>query len=50
MHPSEVERKLGISYTVIPLLLKLETYRPAKPEDRDDLVVHIGTRPIKNPR
>ena len=46
----EVERKLGISCAVIPLPLKLETYRPAKPEDRDDLVVHIGTRPVKNPQ
>ena len=46
----EVERKLRISCAVIPLPLKLETYRPAKPEDRDDLVVHIGTRPIKNPQ
>ena len=46
----EVERKLRISCAVIPLPLKLETYRPAKPEDRDDLVVHIGTRPVKNPQ
>jgi glycosyltransferase involved in cell wall biosynthesis len=46
----EVEKKLGISCAVIPLPLKLETYRPAKPEDRDDVVVHIGTRPVKNPQ
>ena len=45
----EVRRKIGIDCAVIPLPLKLETYRPARPEDRDDIVVHVGTRPVKNP-
>jgi len=34
---------------VIPLPIKLELYEPLDLSRRRDLVVHIGTRPIKNP-
>ena len=33
--------------TIIPLPMKLSLYRPR--DTREDIVVHIGTRPIKNP-
>lgn len=40
---------LGINCEVIPLPMKLDFYRPSNIDEREDLVVHIGTRPVKNP-
>lgn len=34
---------------IIPLPLKLKNFKPKAARDREDLIVHVGTRPIKNP-
>jgi glycosyltransferase involved in cell wall biosynthesis len=44
----EVRNVLGIDCEVIPLPMKLELYRPRTFNEREDIVVHIGTRPVKN--
>jgi glycosyltransferase involved in cell wall biosynthesis len=45
----EVRSVLGIDCEVIPLPMKLELYKPRSISEREDIVVHIGTRPVKNP-
>jgi glycosyltransferase involved in cell wall biosynthesis len=45
----EVRSVLGIDCEVIPLPMKLELYKPKSISEREDIVVHIGTRPVKNP-
>jgi len=47
---SEVRSNLGVDCRVVPLPMKLELYRPASPGERENVIVHIGTRPIKNPQ
>jgi glycosyltransferase involved in cell wall biosynthesis len=45
----EVRSVLGVDCEVIPLPMKLELYKPRSISEREDIVVHIGTRPVKNP-
>jgi len=45
----EVRSVLGVDCEVVPLPLKLDLYGPG-PEERENLIVHVGTRPVKNPR
>jgi glycosyltransferase involved in cell wall biosynthesis len=45
----EVRSVLGVDCEVIPLPMKLELYKPRSINEREDIVVHIGTRPVKNP-
>jgi glycosyltransferase involved in cell wall biosynthesis len=45
----EVKKVLGVSCDVIPLPMKLELYRPRDLNERENVVIHIGTRPVKNP-
>jgi len=45
----EVRSALGVDCEVIPLPMKLELYKPRNISEREDIVVHIGTRPVKNP-
>ena len=47
---SEVESNLGVDCRVVPLPMKLDLYKPANPGEREDVVVHIGIRPVKNPQ
>jgi glycosyltransferase involved in cell wall biosynthesis len=47
---SEVRSNLGVDCKVMPLPMKLELYKPASPGERENVVIHIGTRPIKNPQ
>jgi hypothetical protein len=34
----------------MPLPMKLDLYKPASPGERENVVMHIGTRLIKNPQ
>jgi glycosyltransferase involved in cell wall biosynthesis len=45
---SEVKSNLGIDCRVIPLPMKLDLYKPASPGERENVIVHIGTGPVKN--
>jgi glycosyltransferase involved in cell wall biosynthesis len=45
----EVRSVLGVDCEVTPLPMKLELYKPRSINEREDIVVHIGTRPVKNP-
>jgi glycosyltransferase involved in cell wall biosynthesis len=45
----EVRSVLGVNCEVIPLPMKLELYKPRSINEREDMVVHIGARPVKNP-
>jgi len=45
----EVRRTLGVDCVVVPLPLKLENYKPAPLDERENVIVHIGTSPVKNP-
>jgi glycosyltransferase involved in cell wall biosynthesis len=47
---SEVRSNLGVDCKVMPLPMKLELYKPASLGERGNVIVHIGTRPIKNPQ
>ena len=47
---SEVKSNLGVDCKVMPLPIKLDLYKPASPGERENVVMHIGTRPIKNPQ
>ena len=44
----ELHTVLGCSCDVIPIPMKLESYEPSK--SREDVIVHIGTRHVKNPQ
>jgi len=44
----ELHTVLGCSCDVIPIPMKLEFYRPS--ESRENVIVHIGTRQVKNPQ
>jgi len=45
----EVRSVLGVDCEVVPLPMKLKLYKPRSISEREDIVVHIGTRPVKNP-
>jgi glycosyltransferase involved in cell wall biosynthesis len=45
----EVKKVLSVSCNVIPLPMKLELYSPRDLNERENVVIHIGTRPVKNP-
>ena len=45
----EVRSVLGIDCEVVPLPMKLELYKPRSINERENIVVHIGTRIVKNP-
>jgi glycosyltransferase involved in cell wall biosynthesis len=45
----EVRSVLGVYCEVVPLPMKLDLYKPRSISEREDIVVHIGTRPVKNP-
>jgi glycosyltransferase involved in cell wall biosynthesis len=47
---SEVKSNLGVDCKVMPLPMKLDLYKPASPGERENVVMHIGTRSIKNPQ
>jgi hypothetical protein len=40
---------LKLPCKVIPIPLKLDAFKPRNPNERENIVVHIGTRPVKNP-
>jgi len=44
----ELHTVLGCSCDVVPIPMKLEFYKPSK--SREDVIVHIGTRHVKNPQ
>jgi len=46
----EVKSILEVDCRVIPLPLKLELFKPVKLSERENIIVHIGTRPVKNPQ
>jgi len=46
----EVKGVLDVDCEVIPLPMKLELYKTKELSEREDIVVHIGTRPVKNPQ
>ena len=45
----EVRNILGINCEIIPLPMKLELYKPRSINERENMVIHIGARPVKNP-
>jgi len=45
----EVKEVLNVDCDVIPLPVKLNLFKPARYDERENIVVHIGTRPVKNP-
>jgi glycosyltransferase involved in cell wall biosynthesis len=45
----EVRNVLGVDCEVIPLPMKLELYKPRSVSEREDVVIHIGVRRVKNP-
>jgi glycosyltransferase involved in cell wall biosynthesis len=45
----EVRSVLGVDCEVVPLPMKLKLYTPRSINEREDIVIHIGTRPVKNP-
>jgi glycosyltransferase involved in cell wall biosynthesis len=47
---SEVKSTLGVDCRVVPLPMKLDLYKPVNPAERENMVVHIGTAPVKNPQ
>jgi len=46
----EVRDVLGIDCDVIPLPMKLELFKPENFEEQDSTIVHVGSRPVKNPQ
>ena len=38
----------GLDSTVIPLPLRLSMFRPSKFDERENAILHVGTRPVKN--
>jgi glycosyltransferase involved in cell wall biosynthesis len=46
----ELYTTLKRSCKVIPIPLKLDAYKPRRLDERENIVVHIGTRPVKNPQ
>jgi glycosyltransferase involved in cell wall biosynthesis len=46
----ELYTTLKLSCKVIPIPLELDAYKPRRPDERENIVVHIGTRPVKNPQ
>jgi glycosyltransferase involved in cell wall biosynthesis len=45
----ELRSILKLPCKVIPIPLKLDAFKPRNPNERENIVVHIGTRPDKNP-
>jgi glycosyltransferase involved in cell wall biosynthesis len=46
----ELYTALNIPCKVIPIPLKLDAYKSRRLDDRESIVVHIGTRSVKNPQ
>jgi len=46
----ELRTALKLSCKVIPIPLKLGAYKPRRLDERENVIVHIGTRPVKNPQ
>ena len=46
----EVKKTLGVDCRVIPLPMKLDLYESVNLGERENVIVHIGTRPVKNPQ
>jgi len=46
----ELRTALKLSCKVIPIPLKLGAYKPRRLDERENIIVHIGTRPVKNPQ
>ena len=46
----EVSRLIDVDPIVIPLPMKLEPFESLRSSAREDVIVHIGTRPVKNPQ
>jgi glycosyltransferase involved in cell wall biosynthesis len=46
----ELDTALKHSCRVIPIPLKLNAYKPRRLDERENIVVHIGTRSVKNPQ
>jgi glycosyltransferase involved in cell wall biosynthesis len=46
---NELKDAIGVDCKVLPLPMKLELYHPTKPEEREIIIIHIGTGPVKNP-
>jgi glycosyltransferase involved in cell wall biosynthesis len=46
----ELHSTLKLPCKVIPIPLKLDPFKPRSPNERENIVVHIGTRPAKNPQ
>jgi glycosyltransferase involved in cell wall biosynthesis len=44
----EYSNFFGLDSQVIPLPLRLKTFKPHSFDERENIVLHIGTRPIKN--
>jgi len=45
----EVKKVLNIDCSVIPIPVKLDLFKPVRYGERENVIVHIGTRPVKNP-
>ena len=46
----ELHTALKLSCKIIPIPLKLGAYKPRRLDERENIIVHIGTRPVKNPQ
>jgi len=46
----ELYTALKLPCKVIPIPLKLSAYKPRRLDKRENVIVHIGTRPVKNPQ
>jgi len=45
----EVKKVLNVDCSVIPIPVKLDLFKPVRYDEKEDVIVHIGTRPVKNP-
>jgi len=45
----EVKKVLNVDCSVIPIPVKLDLFKPMGYGERENVIVHIGTRPVKNP-
>jgi len=46
----ELYTALNLPCKVIPIPLKLDAYKPRRLDERESIIVHIGTRSVKNPQ
>lgn len=47
---NEVVEVCNLNCDVIPIPMKLNLFKPKRYNEREDIIVHIGTRPVKNPQ